>query len=537
MTACRRTSGTPPGRHCDPLTPEAGPRSGATITLDGPLRYTAAVNDLVRDLEVLLTAHHALILLETEDDARAHAMVSAAAARRRVPHYVWRVHRGLCLDDRPETAIPRTIAPHHCLEYILGQTRPAVYEMQRLSEFTAMPVTIELLKDLHARLSKSVGALFFTGAGVTLPPELEHRVTRVDVAPPSREERWQYVLALLKDLRTRVTVEVSMSQEEARRLVDLLAGLTFFEINKILTRCMVETRRFDSATLERVRDAKADMLASAGALEYFPAGEEMSDVAGLDALKDWLDKRAALFRDPRHAIEFGLSAPRGLLLLGVQGCGKSLCAKAVASEWKLPLLRLDPGSMYNKYLGETEANLRRAIDTAEAMAPVVLWIDEIEKAFAGSGDDQGGTSRRVLGTFLQWMQDKKDAVFVVATANDISQLPPELLRKGRFDEIFFVDLPDAAARRDIFAVHLRRRKRNPDAFDLGELVRGSEGFSGAEIEQAVISALYSAFSDGAELTTEHIAKELAATQPLSVTMAEAIAALRAWAAERAVPAD
>ena len=494
-------------------------------------------DDLVHDLELILVAHHALILLETDDDARAHSMIAAAARGSKLPHYVWRVHKGLCLDGRPDAHVERTIAPHHCLEHILTRRDPAVFEMQDLATFSEMPVTIELLKDVYDRFSKNAGALFFIGEGVHLVPELEHRVTRIDVTPPSPTERWDYVKRVLRDLGTRVDFDVNMSNEEARRLVDLLAGMTFFEIGRLISRCVVESRRFDGATLEAVRKAKADMLAASGAVEYVPAPQSMKDVAGMQSLKSWLEKRAAIFRDPSQAEKFGLDAPKGVMLLGVPGCGKSLCAKAVASEWKLPLLRLDAGSLFGKYLGQSEANLRKAFEVSESMAPAVLWIDEIEKAFASGGGDDNATQKRVFGAFLSWMQDKGQTVFVVATANDVSQLPPELLRKGRFDEIFFVDLPDEEVRSAIFAVHLRLRGRDPAAFDLAALAAASKGFSGAEIEQSVVSAMYSAFAAHQPLATDHLLAELAATQPLSVTMAEKIKWLRDWAAERSVPAD
>ena len=220
-------------------------------------------------------------------------------------------------------------------------------------------------------------------------------------------------------------------------------------------------------------------------------------------------------------------------MLGVPGCGKSLCAKAVAADWGMPLLRLDPGVLYQKFVGESENQLRQAIQQAEAMSPVVLWIDEIEKSLSQE-DADGGPAQRIFGTFLAWLQDKKEDVFVIATANDISKLPPELLRKGRFDEIFFVDLPDSDARQHILEIHLKRRKRDPSRFDLVRLVDLTDGFSGAEIEQAVVSALYTAFSCEEDLTTEALAEEIELTKPLSVTMAERINALRAWASDRAV---
>jgi SpoVK/Ycf46/Vps4 family AAA+-type ATPase len=495
------------------------------------------VNDLVRDLELMVKARHGLVLLETDDDVRAHAVISAVAERCQLPHFVWRVHRGLALQHEPDQPIARTIAPQHALENILRRPDAAVFEMARLGPFVDMPETVELLVDVHSRFARQPGALFFVGEGQKLPDQLEQRITRVDVAPPSPEERWRHVQAALKELGARLHFDIDIDKQSARRLVDLLAGLTLHEIDKLITRSVIATRKFDAGTVDRVRDAKAELLAGAGAVEYVSTPTSLDDVAGLRALKDWLGKRAALFDDPSAAEAYGLAPPRGVLLLGVPGCGKSMCAKAIAGGWKLPLLRLDAGSLYGKYLGESEANFRQAIETAEAMAPVVLWIDEIEKAFSGAGNDEGGTTRRLFGAFLQWMQDKQGTVFLVATANDVTKLPPELLRKGRFDEIFFVDLPGEAVRADIFRVHLKKRGRDPAKFDLAGLAAKSEGFSGAEIEQAVVSALYSAFSEKAELATAHLERELAATRPLSLTRAESIAALRAWAAQRTVPAD
>jgi SpoVK/Ycf46/Vps4 family AAA+-type ATPase len=292
----------------------------------------------------------------------------------------------------------------------------------------------------------------------------------------------------------------------------------------------------DQGVFASVLQAKRAVIERTGVLEYFPTDERLEEVAGLGALKRWLEQRAVAFHDPPRARDFGLSPPRGILLIGVQGCGKSLCAKAVASAWQLPLLRFDPSRIFDRYVGQTEKNMAHAMRIAERMAPVILWIDELEKTFA-QGDRDGGVSARLLGSFLAWMQDRRENVFVIATANDIGQLPPELLRKGRFDEIFFVDLPDRDARRAIAAIHLQRRKRVPGQFDLERVADESEGFSGAEIEQAIVSALYDCFSRDEQLTTQAVVSELRRTRPLSVTMAESVQALRQWARERAVAAD
>ena len=257
-------------------------------------------------------------------------------------------------------------------------------------------------------------------------------------------------------------------------------------------------------------------------------------VAGL---KSWLAKRRAVVHDPQRAASFGLGFPRGVLLLGVPGCGKSLCAKAIASEWGLPLLKLDPGNLYDKYIGDSEKNFKRAMRTAERMAPIVLWIDELEKAFSSSGDNDGGVSKRVFGTFLSWLQERKGDVFVAATSNDIAKLPPEFIRKGRFDEIFFVDLPRSEARAEIFRIHLRRRTQDPKQFDTTALAAATDGFSGAEIEQVVVGALYSVFAEGNPLDTAGLLREVRATRPLSGTMHERISELREWASTRTVSAE
>jgi SpoVK/Ycf46/Vps4 family AAA+-type ATPase len=318
--------------------------------------------------------------------------------------------------------------------------------------------------------------------------------------------------------------------------VQSLQGLTLNEAERVLIRSIVHDGRLSADDLPLILDAKKQKISQSGLIEFFPRQENFDGIGGLKALKKWLLVRKGAFSE--EAKKFGIDPPRGVLLLGIQGCGKSLMAKAIAQEWELPLLRLDTGSLFSKYIGETETNAREAIRLAESLAPVVLWIDEIEKAFTSQNgsDADGGVSARLLGTFLSWMQEKKAPVFVVATANNISLLPPELLRKGRFDEIFFMDLPAAEERAEIFRLHLQRRKRDPSAFDLDALARAAEGFSGAEIEQGIVSALYAAFSSRRELSTDDIFHELKSTRPLSLVMKEQIDRMRAWAEGRTVSA-
>jgi SpoVK/Ycf46/Vps4 family AAA+-type ATPase len=288
--------------------------------------------------------------------------------------------------------------------------------------------------------------------------------------------------------------------------------------------------------LQHVVDMKKELFQKDGVIDFIAGDDTLGSVGGFARLKAWLAKRQRAFT--AEAREFGIVPSKGILLLGVQGCGKTLLAKAVAQDWGLPLLKMEPGRLYDKYIGESERNFDKALSVAEGMAPCVLMIDELEKGFSSvaSSEADAGLSRRVFGRLLGWLQDRKAPVFVVATSNHIDQLPPELVRKGRFDEIFFIDLPDHAERVQIFTIHLAKRKRDPKAFDLDALASAAEGFSGAEIEQAVVAGLYTAFDARTELATAHIVEELGATRPLSVTRREEVDALRAWALERAVPA-
>jgi len=306
----------------------------------------------------------------------------------------------------------------------------------------------------------------------------------------------------------------------------------------VVTRCVMNDGALDIADLAVALEAKRDRVESAGVLEFEDSSKSIVELGGLANLKGWLGRAQAGYSE--RARDLGLTPPRGILLVGVQGCGKSLACRAVARQWGLPLLRLDAGRLFDKYVGESEKNLRKAFETAEAVAPVVLWIDEIEKAFAsgsGSGDADAGLSKRLFGAFLTWLQEKQPGVFVAATANDLSAVPPELLRKGRFDEVFFVDLPNDEERRAIFALHLARRKQDVSRFDLAALAAAADGFSGAEIEQAIVTALYAMIAaQDAGLTTERVLAEIRATVPLSRSRREEIESLRVFAAERFVPA-
>lgn len=484
-----------------------------------------------------MAAHHPLLYLETNEEERAEALLEHVADHLDLLFLTWTPTKGLthAIVEHP---LDGTVAPGGCLEHIARSSTEALYHLKGLAPLLADDEALRAqLKEVHQALWQHRGAVVFTGnAPSELPDELARLLTTVKLAPPTDLEYHRFLSDLLSDLRKRRTVRMELSGSDVTRLIQQLRGLTFFEVKKIVTQAIAETWTLDKAAIKKVTHAKTEALRRTGVLEYSPADHSLDDVAGLNALKAWLKKRRSVFEDPARAKEFGLSPPRGIVLLGVPGCGKSLSARAVAREYELPLIRLDPARLYTKYVGETEENLRRAITAAEGMAPIVLWIDEIEKGLGqGSGGDSG-VSQRVFGTFLQWMQDKPDGVFVIATCNDVSELPPEMLRKGRFDEIFFVDLPEDDARQEILALHLARRGRDAAGFDLAALAGASEGFSGSELEQAIVAALYAAYADNVELTTEHVLEEIRSTRPLSATSAEKIERLRTWADGRAVPA-
>jgi hypothetical protein len=376
------------------------------------------------------------------------------------------------------------------------------------------------------------------GHDVRIPDRLRPLATTFKVPPPSYDDYRMLVERVIRENSARMPVAVDLTPQDRTRLIQNLMGLSLSEAEKIVTRQIIEDGALRATDIEGVIDAKRQAVQQDGLLEYHPAEAPLSNVAGMRGLKEWLARRRTVIADPQRASSMGLEFPKGVLLLGVPGCGKSLCAKAIACEWGLPLLKLDPANLYDKYVGDSEKNFKRAMQTAERMAPVVLWIDELEKAFAaGNNASDGGLSRRVFGTFLSWLQDRRGSVFVVATSNDVSQLPPEFIRKGRFDEVFFVDLPKGDARRDVFAIHLAKRRQEPSRFGLDSLAQAADGFSGAEIEQCVAGALYAAFSANTPLTDELMLDEIRRTRPLSQTMPERVDGLREWARPRVVMAD
>jgi SpoVK/Ycf46/Vps4 family AAA+-type ATPase len=478
-----------------------------------------------------------LIHIDTSEEERTALLLRHVAARLEIPMFTWTRVKGISRVDL-EGAVYDTEDPLTAFRHVEGARISALYHFRDLGPHLGnSPLLAAQIKAAVKDLSSRTGCVVVTGSGVDFPPSLDEVVTTLVLPSPSEQEYRDLITQIVRDVSERQHVLVDTSPEELTVLVRHLKGITLLEAEKILTKAIIEDGRLSVDDIQHVIDAKKAVVEREGLLEYYPVEQAMTDIADLVQLKAWLSKRAAVVRDPDRAEAFGLKFPKGVLLIGVPGCGKSLAAKAVAAEWTLPLLKLDPSNLYNKFVGESEQNFKRAMAAAERMAPVVLWIDELEKAFASGGSEDGGVSQRILGSFLSWMQERRGDVFVVATANDISKLPPEFLRKGRFDEIFFVDLPEASTREEIFRIHLRTRKQDPESFQTDSLAELSDGFSGSEIEEVVVAALYTAFSRNTRMDTEAIASEIQKTRPLSVTMAERITQLREWASDRAVSAN
>ena len=490
-----------------------------------------------RDLELLLCSRHAVIFLATPEIDRAESLLLHLAERMKLPFSIWTPSKGLRRSFEKHVA-KDTVSAGAALVQIEQFQQRGVYNFQGLGRELHDPVLAAKLADAARQFSTFDGGIVITGElPDDLPAVLRPLVSVVELPLPSPAELQSLVEQLYRDLNRRTPVTFRLSPSELRRLARNLQGLTLLEAEKILTKAMLEDAQLGPDDLKRAIDGKQRILEQDGLLEYYPADDNPVRVAGADNLLHWLEKRRAIIQEPERAHAFGLEFPKGLLLVGVQGSGKSLSAKAVAASWGLPLLKLDPSSLYNKYIGETEKNFRRATRLAEKMAPVVLWLDELEKAFADAGEVDGGVSQRMLGLFLSWLQERRGDMFVVATANDVTKLPPELIRKGRFDEVFFLDLPDSAARREILAIHLERRGRNPASFELAALAHVAAGFSGAELEQVIVSALYTAFAEGGDITTPLLLDEVRRTVPLSVSMRERVESLRDWARGRTVAAS
>ncbi|QDU37608.1 ATP-dependent zinc metalloprotease FtsH [Maioricimonas rarisocia] len=492
-------------------------------------------------LSLLIRSGNPLISIETIDESRAIERVEAVAKDLRRPLFVWSLTEGLCPHEfsrRGEPVVPAGKSSP-AVEYVRANPgQKSIYLFRDLGPHCRDAMIHRTLRDILDGCDKTGNTIILVDA-LPLPDEISRFSVRYEVGWPSADELEKAVRRTYQKIRRSSYEEIThkLTKRDIEQLVQTLRGLTIPQAERVVASAIYDDYALTAEDLPHIIESKRTLLGSAGCLETIAADFSSGDIGGLGNLKSWLRQRRGGFS--REAREYGLEPPRGVLMLGVPGCGKSLCAKVVAADWKMPLLRLDPGVLYQKFIGESESQLRQALRQAEAMAPAVLWIDEIEKAFASASASSadGGLSKRMFGTMLSWMQDHRHPIFIIATANDISALPPELMRKGRFDEVFFVDLPDEAARAKVMGIHLKRRGRKPDDFNLSELAEAADGFSGSELEQAVISAMHAAFSRREDLADRHLLKAIRDTQPLSILNAEKIAQLRAWARHRCVPAD
>ncbi|MEO1403980.1 MAG: AAA family ATPase [Cyanobacteria bacterium J06635_1] len=501
----------------------------------------------VRQFQTLVMSFHPVIVMETVEEERIQNLVNKATVDLQLPVFEWSIAQGLCRLEgnrhnrwqneyappgasRPQM-LEDTADPLDVLRHIQQISYRGIYWLKDFSTHLDDVVVNRLFREVAHQFAYNQSTLVVTGEQVSLPREVAHEAVYFDIPLPDRDELQGAISQAIQSLKGRVKIRIT--PEELQGLVRTAQGMTLKQTKKAIAFAALEDGQLTASDIDRVLERKTQIIHETGLLDYMPLEKNTAQLGGFDHLKQWLARARVGFSE--QARNFNLTPPKGILIVGIQGCGKSLAAKTIAREWAMPLLKLDAGRLYDKYVGESEKNFRQAVSLAEKMAPAVLWIDEIEKSIGNSqGDADGGLSRRLFGSFLTWLQEKSHEVFVVATANDLSQIPPELLRKGRFDEIFFVDLPDAQDRAAIFQIHLLRHKQDPARFDLRQLIQATDGFSGAEIEQVIITSLYQAIYERRPVNTELLVAASKATVPLSVSRREDIHYLRSVAQERFV---
>jgi AAA+ superfamily predicted ATPase len=492
-----------------------------------------------KDIEHLMRARYPLIYILSSEEKRVEKSIADVLHTRereknyRTKIYTWSVTEGVRLGKEPQGD---SKDPLKALRFVL-EAKPderAVFILRDVHPYLKNPEVVRLLRDIGRKLKEELKTVFLISPLLAIPPELDKEVAVVEYPLPELSE-----IDGIFDRVSRNTGARIPTGQDREHVVEAALGLTADEAEGVFAKSLVQTGgNFD---IDVIVSEKERIVRKSGVLEFFRTQEKMDNIGGLDLLKGWLRKRQSAFSE--EARQFGLPRPKGILMIGIPGGGKSLTAKAVGAAWRLPLLRLDVGKIFAGIVGSSEENMRRAIQMAEAVAPSILWVDELEKGFSGTGssnNSDAGTAARVFGSFITWLQEKTSPVFVIATANNVDELPPEMMRKGRFDEIFFVDLPTLPERQEIAFIHLKRRGRNPGEFKLDAIAEKSEGMTGAEIEQAIVSALFDEYDKngkGGVLTTEGVLHSLQETVPLSRTMKEKIAALRTWCKTRARPAS
>ncbi len=501
-----------------------------------PTTIAGARTKKQEELRLLINSRNPIISVESEEEDRFTRLLVGVASDLGVSLYIWSVTAGLA--KWGGAALYNSDQPEQALTNIATIQESGIFLLKDFGRYCDNDRISRRLRDLADGFRTARRSIVILAASIQLPKELVADAATFQLGLPVAEELLPGVKRVLAELNHEQGLAIALDVVGMTQAANNLVGLPEEEALRLFRKCLLRHGKADAQVLNDVLDAKRQALRSEGLLETVKRDASFRDVAGLQRLREWIGKRKSAWTPEGQ--KFGLIPPKGVLIMGVQGCGKSLAARAIAGEWNYDLVRLDAGALYDKYVGESEKRLRKALELAQKLAPAVLWIDEIEKAFASagsSGDADAGLSQRLLATLLTWMQERESGVFLAATSNNITILPPEMVRKGRFDEIFFVDLPSAKVREALFALHLKKRGRDPGDFELPELAASAEGFAGAEIEQAIVSALYTAFNQKQPLSTEILLAELRATHPLSVTRAEEIAAIRDWAKGRAVPAD
>jgi ATP-dependent 26S proteasome regulatory subunit len=505
------------------------------------------MSEFIEDLAVYIRAGYPILSIVSGEEDRVLERIESLKNNPEIfpkprEQYSWSISKGLTGPDDKTVGKGDTRQPADALAAVARLEEPGVFIFKDFHPylkdgFPSASLVVRLLRDLVGDLKRGGKTLLWVSPVLFIPPELEKDVTVIDMPLPDEEEYRRVLDELLEGVKDNPRVVIDLDDEGRDELIKACQGLTKAEAENALARTIVSRGRLDGEDVNAILAEKEQIIRKSGILEYTATVETFDHVGGLGNLKKWLKRRNEAFS--QKAREFGLPNPRGVLLVGVPGCGKSLCAKAVAAAWRKPLLKFDLGRVFAGLVGESESNMRKALKVAEGVAPAVLWIDELEKGLSGAagGGGDGGVATRVFGNLLTWMEEKEKPVFVVATANDISRLPPELLRKGRLDQIFFVDLPGPRERAEILAIHLSRRDRDPNDFDLAALVHATPEFSGAELEQIIEEGLFEAFdTEEKVLTTEHLLQAAKQTVPLARSRAKEIEKLRAWAAENCMPA-
>lgn len=489
---------------------------------------------ILKRIEYLIRARYSIMYIVSSEESRVEEAIKKIALERAKKErkkeiFIWSITKGL--ESIEGKSLSELREPLKVLDYIIEAEVEGFFVLRDFHPYMKDPVVMRKLRDANREIKNDYKNIFILSPVITIPIELEKAIALIDFDLPSKEEIDQIIEVILRVIDNPSQAKAYNDPMLRSRVIDAALGLTAEEAENVFAKSLVQTGDFD---IDIILSEKEQIIRKSGVLEYYKALQDFQDIGGLENLKAWLKRRGLAFTE--EARKFGLPQPKGILLIGIPGCGKSLTAKAISSLWKFPLLRLDVGKVFSSLVGSSEENIRRAIQTAESIAPSILWLDELEKGFSGIGSSNvsdAGTTARVFGTFLTWLQEKESSVFVFATSNNISQLPPELLRKGRFDEIFYIDLPTKIERKEIFSIHLKKRNRNPELFNLDHLAEVTAGYSGSEIEEIIISGLYDAFECGEDVNDERLVNCTKDMIPLSQTMKETITTIREWAKTRA----